>query len=285
MKNVIVVILVACIIFLDNQLAAQETLPDRNPNSVYPIHRDDIMFTKKVWRRMDLEEKINHPFKARGYEMTKVIIEAAKRGQIAVFEDEDFEKRLTVEEFEKNLLIPGADMGDDLDDFGGGGFDDFGSGDDPWGDGGNDDDFDTGPTEFLAADITLIDIVEEMQFDKKRSRVYWDIQSLGLFVPQEKNDALQFNKVIGYFKFTELFDLFKSMPKEAIWFNPQNTREHKNLADAFNLRLFSARVTKVENPLDEGVIDIYDKGLKDAARGSLLIEEQLMEYEHELWEY
>ena len=37
------------------------------------------------------------------------------------------------------------------------------------------------------------------------------------------------------------------MPKEAIWYNERNIAQHKNLADAFLLRLFKGIIVKIAN--------------------------------------
>ena len=87
------------------------------------------------------------------------------------------------------------------------------------------------------------------------------------------------------FKYKDLAELFRSMPKEAIWFNRQNSREHKNLADAFELRLFSARIIKVENPDDNYIQDVYDESPKQGVMASQWLEDEIIGYEHDLWEF
>jgi hypothetical protein len=112
----------------------------------------------------------------------------------------------------------------------------------------------------------------------------WDMQAIKLIIPAEKFTAGIFREV-GVFKYKDLEKLFRSMPDEAIWFNPQNSAAHKNLADAFALRLFSARITKVANPDDNAVIDIYSESPRQGILASKWMEYELMEKEHELWSY
>ena len=56
------------------------------------------------------------------------------------------------------------------------------------------------------------------------------------------------------------------------------------MADAFDLRLFSARIIKQSNPGDRFLVDSY-KGEKAGLKASQQLEYKLMEYEHNLWEY
>ena len=292
--------------FLSTSSFAQETINEGfNPNSVYRIYDDDIMFKKRVWRRMDLREKQNKPFFAMGNEISKIIIDAAKAGILPIYKNDSCTARYTKEEFLENLENPalkdlnaggGDDWGsggDSWGDSGGdsGGGDDWGS-DDGWGDSGSDDSgsdeaaSDMGPidTKFAPRDVSVLEIVEDMIFDKKRSVLVWDIQAIKLVIPAEKFTAGIFREV-GVFKYKDLVKLWQSMPEEAIWFNPQNSAAHKNLADAFALRLFDARITKVANPDDNAIIDIYNETPRQGVLASKWMEYKLMEKEHELWSY
>ena len=268
-----------------NVSLAQENATGYNPNSVYPIHDADIMFEKRVWRRMDLREKQNQAFYASNREITKVIIEAAKAGLIQPYVNDSLLTPMSKEIFLEKLIIPGTEDAA-ADEFGGdtgGGWGDTGGG---WGDAGGEEAAEpaapAGPAYYLPNNLTVLEISEDMIFDKKRSRMYFDIQSITLMLPQ--NDA-GLILPLATFKYKDLEKLFRSMPEEAIWFNRQNSRGHLNLADAFNLRLFAARIIKVANPGDEYIVDVYNKTPKQAILASDWLEQQLMEYEHELWEF
>ncbi|CCH55652.1 gliding motility associated protein GldN [Fibrisoma limi BUZ 3] len=137
--------------------------------------------------------------------------------------------------------------------------------------------------EFFAKEINLLEIKEDWVFDRKRSRLYYDIQSVGLILPADKNPA-GFEVPIAYFKWKDLDKLFRSDPKKFIWYNPQNQAQHKNLADAFDLRLFYGRIYKVANPEDKDLIGMYG-GEREGLLKSYQLEQELMETEHSLWEY
>jgi gliding motility associated protien GldN len=138
---------------------------------------------------------------------------------------------------------------------------------------------------FFPGDVSVLEIMEDWVFDKRRSRLFYDIQSITLILPAEKFPETGLQRQVATFKYKDLEDLFRSMPEEALWFNPQNSAEHKNLADAFLLRLFSARLIKVANPEDSYIADIYNTNPKEGLIASQRIEQELLELEHELWEY
>ena len=53
---------------------AQETPVNPNPNSAHPIYEADIQYRAQIWRRMDLNEKINQPFFAENNQISKFLI-------------------------------------------------------------------------------------------------------------------------------------------------------------------------------------------------------------------
>ncbi len=255
-------------------LQAQEVSSEVNPNSVYPIPESHQMYKKTVWRRMDLKEKQNRPFFSTGNELTRIIINAVKDGTLYPYEDDSLNKRMSKEAFLENLKLPEAEEenGETTDD--------------SWGDTGWGDQTaqaEEGSPYYDASQLSVVRIKEDMIFDKIRSRLYYDIQSIELLIPPDQT-ATGLEKTVGVFKYKDLEQLFRSMPNQAIWYNRNNTAAHLNMADAFVLRLFSARVVKVSNPANDWIQDIY-LDQKAALIKSQQIENSLIEYEINLWEY
>lgn len=137
--------------------------------------------------------------------------------------------------------------------------------------------------EFFPNQLSLLEIKEDWIFDKKRSRLYFDIQTITIVLPADQTE-LGLEKPIASFKYRDVERLFRSDPKRYIWFNDHNTAQHKNLADAFDNRLFWGRITKYSNSEDKAFLDLY-RGEKEGLIKSLQFEQELMEKEHGLWEY
>lgn len=268
---------------------AQEKNSGYNPNSVYPVHNAYVMFKKTLWRRMDLEEKQNAPFFSRNGELPTILINAVKAGILFPYTNDSVATRMSKETFLENLKLPEEDggltdeeramgFGEEEDDFGGWG------GDEEGGDDSSEEAQVVESDEFPPRDFSIVEIKEDMFFDRNRSRMYYDIQSITLFLPADKNPAL-YEKPLASFKYKDLVQLFESMPDEAIWYNSQNMAEHKNFADAFNLRLFSASLTKYANPDDMRITEIYDKSRREGILASQRLEHDMIEFENELWEF
>jgi len=290
-------------------LAQGNEPPMYNPNSVTPIAEYEQLYKKRVWRRMDLKEKQNQSFFAHSKEITKLIIEAVDRGEIFPYTNNDsLNVRMSKEEFFERMLLedlggeddPFGDLGGDEpsggDDWGDSGGDDWGSSGDDWGSSGGAEggqqDSGSGSEEpaagrfddyYLATDVSVIEIMEDIIFDKRRARLYYDIQSFKLILPAELKTTGLLTE-IATFRYKDLEDLFRNHPEEAVWFNPQNNAEHKNFADAFSLRLHSSRITKIQNTNNLAIVDIYNQNEMRALIASQQLEYELMEYEHDLWE-
>lgn len=266
--------------FVSVESFAQEEKALYNEMSVYPIPYANQMFKRTIWRRMDLKEKQNRPFFSTSNEITRIIIDAVNDGLIYPYVDDSLNKRMSKEQFLENLKLPT----DEVDDFGA---TDAGFGDDAggWGDSGWGDEEATTPSiqYYDATQLNIIRIKEDMIFDNVRSRLYWDVQSLELIIPATEV-ATGIEKTVGVFAYKDLEKLFRSMPDRAIWYNRQNTAHHRNMADAFLLRLFNARVVKVSNPRNDWIQDI-SPDQRAALIKSQQEEQRLIEYEHNLWEF
>ena len=142
-----------------------------SPHSIRQVRRADVMYNNTVWVRMDLREKQNEPFFAANSEITKIIIDAVKAGVLRPYKNDSLITRMSIQEFNDNIKIPGADEGltdEDLamgfgdSDFGGG--DDWGGGD--WGSEGGAEE-DAGPDEFFPKDIYILELKEHRMFDRE----------------------------------------------------------------------------------------------------------------------
>lgn len=293
MKNIVKSLIVLFFVVAFYPAVAQETDNGLNPNSVYPIHEDDVLYKKRVWRRMDLKEKQNKPFFASNNEITKIIIEAVKSGELYPYTTDSLNTRMTKEQFLENMKLP--DVGGGLseeekalgfseeDDGWGGGWGDDTSADDGGDDGGDGGD-EANSDYFFPNEVSILEIMEDIIFDKKRSRLYYDMQSIKLIIPAEKFETGLYREV-AIFRYKDLVELFRSQPDRAVWFNPWNSQEHRNLADAFTLRLFHARIIKVENPDDQYIVDIYNKSPRQGLMASQWMEDEIIQFEHDLWEF
>ena len=251
-----------------------------NPLSRRPIHLSDQMYRKTIWRALDLREKQNKPFFASGRELSRIIMDAVKQGKLTPYSSDSTNRPLSLEDFDKKCMIPGQDVEED-DGFGEDAWGDEEDG--GWGDEEAEEEVEISPY-YLENTLYVFQLKEDMIFDKQRSRMFYDILSVGMFVPADNADNVKgIEEPIAFFRYVDLLEIFESDPR-AFWFNPQNDAAHRNMADAFDLRLFSSYIIKVSNPDGEYLVDTYgtpEKGIIASYKTMY----ELLEYEHNLWEF
>lgn len=308
--------------------SAQETSTTASSSGSYrPIPSSDIMFRKTIWRQVDLREKQNKPMFSEGKEITRVIMDAVKRGELQAYRNDSLTSTFTADEVKNNGSYVEATNELSAEEKAAGLTQDdgWGSGGDAWGGGsGTKKGATAGATtkkvpklgangkplkdkkgkiiyetvavappkpagppsyEYRPKDLYQLELKEDMIFDKKRSRMYHDIKTITLIVPSTAaGNTAGIDKPIGTFKYSDLVKVFRANPDKAIWFNPQNDAQHKNLADAFELWLFNSYITKVSNPGDQRLDDIYG----DPKQGILAASQaasDLIDYEYSLWSF
>jgi gliding motility associated protien GldN len=285
MKLIKAIGVAAGILFSFGAVAQQVSTTQSSNPSARPIPESDVLFKKTVWRKIDLREKQNRPMFSENREITKILISAVKSGELVAYKTDSVNVPLTREEFLENMTA--KDMGGGLtEEELAAGFGEQKEEDDAWGAAlGKTATQEAGPVsnEYFAKQLYLLELKENVVFDKKRSRMYHDIQTISIKVPSTLN-PLGFEQTVGSFKMSDLVKVFRNNPEVAIWYNAQNDAQHKNLADAFDLWLFSSYITKISNPGDRALGDIYGGGKKGllAAQDAL---EALIEYEYSLWSY
>ncbi len=298
MKRAALLVLSVCLGFSFN-LAAQERSDNGiNPLSIRPIHTVNQAKKYTLVRRMDLKEKINLPYFSKGAEITKHLIDGVLAGVITPYSNDSLVTKITIEEFKKRMHRDDQGGGLTQDEIDAG----FGAAaeDDGWGDGGSttetaekttsadgwgDNQLGSaagGGYDLLPTDFYILEIKEDWIFDSQRSRQYYDILGLTIKIPAELSvDGIE--RELASFKYKELESYFRLNPN-AIYFNEENSAKHMSIADAFENRLFSARLIKTSDPKNRYFDQIY-KNPREALLKSLEWEYKIMEEESNLWEY
>lgn len=273
-----------------------------NPNSINPIPKYEHHYKLRVWRTIDLMEKQNKGFFSANGEITKLIIEAVKSGEITdVYASDSLTTKISKEQFLSRLVQSQGAVYDQWDPTRSWYTDEIATyngrnyrvlvdntGKNP----------ETSPDEwaatsegkaidYLPRDMNILRLVEDVIFDRRRSVLKYDIQAIQIIIPGSKTST-QVDEELGWFKYKDLEKVFRNHPQKAVWFNRQNTAQNKNFADAILLRLFHGTIRKIENPDDETIFEIYQangKSWREAVWATEWAELELMEKEHNLWEF
>jgi len=298
--------------------AQEQATTASSTGSHRPIPLSDQMFRKSIWRQVDLREKQNKPMFSEGKEISRVILDAVKRGELQAYKNDSLTSTFTAAEVQGNSSYVDAVDKLSADEIAAGfkpesGADDWGTpapkkaavkkvpkldaAGKPMKDKKGKVIMVNAPAaatvavakpignEYRPKDLYEMEIKEDMIFDKKRSRMYHDIKSITLLVPSTlASNTSGIEKPIGTFKYSDLVKVFRANPQNAIWFNAENDAQHKNLADAFELWLFNSYITKVSNAGDSRLDDIYG-GAQQGILAAQQTSADLIEYEYNLWSF
>jgi gliding motility associated protien GldN len=295
---------------------AQEGVSYANKNSVDAVPYYEQLYKQRTWTRVDLKQKQNKGFFSKNREFTKILIDAVVNDEIQTVYDAEaglgeMEKPMTKEGFMKRLLKSDADdevvelqplyevdfpynTGEVVESEGinYSSLQDDNLGQDP---ATNPEAWEVWAGEesepYMASEITVIEVMEDVIFDKRRARQYNDIQTIRLIVAGEyTNDGA--NYYVATFAYKDLEKFFREHPEKAIWYNQYNSAENRNLADAFLLRLFHGELYKVDNPEDLTIRDMYgtnqktgEPSVKAGLIGAEYLRMKMLEREHNLWSY
>jgi len=285
-----------------NMAWAQEEEIQYNPNSLDPIPRYEQHYRLRVWRTIDLQEKQNKGFFSNNGEITKLIIRGVKSGEITdIYANDSLTTKLTKEDFMGKLVMQQGSIYDQwdpnrdwfIDEVAGYNGKNYQALNDSRGMNPETSPDDWALTsqgkaiEYLPRDMNILRLMEDVIFDRRRSRLYYDIQAVQIIVPGQKTST-GVDEYVGWFKYKDLEKVFRNHPETAVWFNRQNTAQNKNFADAILLRLFHGTIWKIENPDDETIDDTYRNNGRPYYEGVWAkewAEMMLMEKEHNLWEF
>ena len=230
-----------------------------------PLREADIPWEKRVWRVIDVREKLNLPFIYPPQPFFTILAEAAKSGEIKVFKDETFREMMTPEEVMSKLVITDTSLVFNPDTY--------------------EDEVVITNSPINPEDIQKYRVKEMWFFDEEASRM--GVRILGIAPIKDYID-----ESTGEFKYAiPMFWVYYPEAREALSryyvFNEANDAAPSTWYDLFERRQFSSYIYKASNVLDLRLEDYYsgvDQGI-DRLMESNAIKMELFNWEHDLWSY
>lgn len=249
----------------------KEHYPTRKVIPYTHLREADVMWATRIWRKIDLREKINHPLyyptqaiKNRR-SLAQVILEAVSEGSLTAYEalDDEFTVTLTKAEIERQLqfvdtlYIENPEPPYDLQ-------------------------MQVVNEPFDPSTIKEFRLKEDWFFDRQKSVM--DVRIIGI-QPVKDNIDRQTGEYRGkepmfWVYFPEARNIFAS----AEVFNRQNDAERRTLEDIFWKRMFGSYIYKEKNVYDRQISDYMLNGI-DQLLEAERIKEEIFILEHDLWEY
>lgn len=249
----------------------KEHYPTRKVVPYTHLREADVMWATRIWRKLDLREKINHPLyypteaiKNRR-SLAQVIVEAVQEGSLTAYDplDDEFTITLTKAEIERKLSYVDTQY--------------IESPDPPY-----DLVMTVIPEEFDPSTVKEFRVKEDWFFDRQRSVL--DVRIIGIQPVAEKIDKttgeVRGTEPMFWVYFPEARNIFAS----AEVFNRQNDAERKTMEDIFWKRMFGSYIYKEKNVYDRSIGEYMLNGL-DQLLEAERIKENIFILEHDLWEY
>ncbi|NUQ26211.1 MAG: gliding motility protein GldN [Saprospiraceae bacterium] len=226
------------------------------------IREADIFWEKRIWRVIDIREKMNLPFAYPERPLFKILMEAATSGEMTVFstEDDKFTSRLTPDEV--------ASMGATIDTvitF------------DPE---TYQEQIQIVRNEINPEDVKRFRLKEVWFFDEETSTLQVRILGIAPLIDvKDENGNFKYEKPMFWVYYPDARQL---MARERV-FNVGNDSAPMSWEDLFEIRFFSSYVYKESN--------VFDRRLQEYVTGvDLLLEadkikQTIFNFEHDLWSY
>lgn len=254
----------------------KEHVPARKPIPYHHLREADMMWTKKIWRILNLNEKINHPlyYPSDGpigdrRSLTDLIIWGVENTGMYVYgiDDDEFTQPLTLSEL-NGALGASIDTVEVEDEYG---------------------EIVYTPTinDPVPAEVTRYLMKEVWYFDKQRSKL--EVRIVGLcpirlyrkkLEGQDEPEEELTQKLVCWVYFPAARPMFANHEV----FNPRNDSERRTFEDIFFKRHFSSFIYQETNVYNNRRIKEYQYGL-DAQLEAAKIKEFIFKLEHDLWEY
>ncbi len=244
---------------------------ERKPIPYQYLREADVMWSKIIWRRINLTEKMNLPLyyptdEIEGRKsLIQIIMWGIKNKSLTAFGNDDFSSQLTINEIDEKF---GASIDTTFEI-----------------------DAETGESKPIIqkkkADLGEVEevLIKEMWFfDKQRSvmevrvigiapiRVYYRADDL------EQTDAK--HSILFWVYYPEARNIFANQPV----YNPYNQAESRTFDDIFFKRMFTGFIFKESNVYNNRLIQSYTTGL-EVMLESENIKEKIFDFEHDLWEF
>lgn len=295
-----------------------------NEFSVRPIRDEDIMFSIRLWSKMNFNEKLNAYWNAKESRISEVILQGIQDFYEAKSQALDQQVGITpyatletgAQGFDEDVILSEADFTNNLKNMSTaqGNYDEALRGQDRaeiktrengrfanFSDARLDSIIDVEYQATAAArpldpankgDLDVLLIEEDLVFDRNQSLAKWDIVSITLVAPPKASVAGTEREIVRV-KYQDLVNYIEqvystSNKNTGYWYNPKNPRDKNiNFVHAFDLRLFSSYITKFQNVDDDNIQTLFGSSDYDYSiiEQAMKKRSELLEKMHNLWEY
>jgi gliding motility associated protien GldN len=253
---------------LDN-IFDKEHIRNKKPVPYPSLREADILWSKRVWRIIDLREKMNLPMyypitaKDDRYSLIALLLQGIQYEGLPAYStnDDEFKVRINYEDVNESMgattevtevLNPETNLFEEV----------------------------TVTRDVRVEEVKQIMVKEIWYFDRNYSRL--DVRIIGLCPIREyTNEAGEvLKRQTFWINYPEARDLFARNEV----FNATNDAQRRSFDDIFTKRFFGSYIVQETNMYDNRSIESYAAGI-EAMLESERIKNEIFTFEHDLWEF
>lgn len=249
-------------------------LTSRTPLPYEHLRWDDALYAEKVWRELDLREKMNKVFMYETVDdngsqiFVNMLLKAVRNGDVTTFEDDRFTTPLTVADIDqktagRNDTVPEYDVKDINKIIG----------------------YVVTRASFDPKSVVKLRLKEEWVFDRESSKMFCRILGLGVLKTEYFPNTTKERGTSSLF-WIYYPDLRPTLAKYEVY-NPKNMGQSRmTWEELFESRMFSSYIVKssLDNPSNK-MIRSYIKDPILALLEGDNIKEKIFNFEQDLWSY
>ncbi len=230
------------------------------------VDKVNVVFFKRVWRDINLEDEKNHVFAIPGSSLMEAIVDGIREGRITAFDPASTEKNPTGDGF-VTPMSPAAALGKLSDSVLVPIFDDM----------GNQIGGEMQLNEFSPASVTRFRIKEDIFLDKQRSRIETRIVGIAPLMKVNAGTEQISETPAFWIYFPQARHILAT--REVI--DPKRGIQKESLDDIFIQHKFSSNIIKESNPGELAIRDYAE----DQEQESRRIEQEIKSYKKNFWRY
>ena len=249
-------------------------LNSRTPLAYEHLRWDDALYAEKVWRELDLREKMNQVFRYETQDdngsqiFINMLLNAVNKGEVTAFEDDRFTTPLTTTDIQqktqgRNDTVPEYDI-KQIDKIIG---------------------YVVTRASFDPKSVTKIRLKEEWVFDRESSRMFCRILGIGILKTEYFPNTTKERGTSSLF-WVYYPDLRPMLAKAEVY-NPKNMGQSRmTWEELFESRMFSSYIVK--SSIDNSSNKMIKNYIKDPILALLEgdnIKEKIFNFEQDLWSY
>jgi len=249
-----------------DDVVKKEIMGERRVLPYQPIRESDVFWEKRIWRVIDVREKMNLPFAYPEQPFFKILSDAATKGDLPVYSvDEDgakFKKRLSTEDVLSMLSKSDTVITFDPETY--------------------EEKITIVNNDINWEDVKRFRIKEVWFFDKETSTMQVRILGIAPMIDVRDNEGnFRFEKPMFWVYYPHARELFA---RHRVYTMGGNMNATISWDDYFEMRYFASYVYKESNVYDRKLEDYIPPSV-DLQMESERIKAEIFNWEHDLWQY